>query len=343
MTTPRTCSGHSRRSCAGGDSRPPCGSRSTAGCPPTSSTSSPRAAARRAARPSARRPARPGRPVEPRLRSIGPTSSTRRSIRHSPPRWSATPDGRRRHLRHARPAGPAGPPPLRLVRGHRPGVHRAGGGRPDRARHQADPVPDLGREPDRRRADRRGARPASRSSCWSRSRPASTSRPTSPGPGCWSRPAATSCTGWWGLKTHCKLASSSATSRDGIRRYVHIGTGNYHPTTARLYEDLGLLTADPRACRRRQPPVQPADRLFAPVRLRLPDRRPARPAPAHGEHDRTARPSAPPDGRPARIAMKMNSLVDEAIIDALYAPRAPASRSTSSCAGSAPCGRASRA
>ena len=48
-----------------------------------------------------------------------------------------------------------------------------------------------------------------------------------------------------GLKTHCKLRSWCASEPDGIRRYVHIGTGNYHPTTARLYEDVGLLTADP--------------------------------------------------------------------------------------------------
>jgi polyphosphate kinase len=48
-----------------------------------------------------------------------------------------------------------------------------------------------------------------------------------------------------GLKTHCKTALVVRQESDGIRRYCHIGTGNYNPKTARLYEDLGLLTADP--------------------------------------------------------------------------------------------------
>ena len=50
--------------------------------------------------------------------------------------------------------------------------------------------------------------------------------------------------GVMGLKTHCKVILVVRQDYNGLRRYAHIGTGNYHAGTARLYSDLGLLTAD---------------------------------------------------------------------------------------------------
>src|SRR4029450_3864816 len=51
--------------------------------------------------------------------------------------------------------------------------------------------------------------------------------------------------GFVGLKTHCKIALVVRKEDDGIRRYVHLGTGNYNPQTARVYTDLGFFTCNP--------------------------------------------------------------------------------------------------
>ncbi len=123
--------------------------------------------------------------------------------------------------------------------------------------------------------------------------------------------------GMSGLKTHAKMAMVVRREADGIRRYVHLGTGNYHPSTARLYTDLSYFT-----CR----PELTADvaHVFNTVTgvSQLPPLQKLITAPQHLhrrileliEHE--ARHSAA--GRPAGIAVKLNSLVEEEVIAALY-------------------------
>ena len=120
-----------------------------------------------------------------------------------------------------------------------------------------------------------------------------------------------------GLKTHCKLALVVRSEPDGIRRYVHVGTGNYHPTTARTYEDVGLLTADP---------VLTADVSHLFNLLTGYSRRAAYDALIVAPLDMRTRIVAMIDGqaelakagRPSRIVMKLNSLVDETVVEALH-------------------------
>jgi polyphosphate kinase len=104
---------------------------------------------------------------------------------------------------------------------------------------------------------------------------------------------------------------------DGVRHYMHVGTGNYHPKTARLYTDLGLLTCDPRLG------ADLADMFNLLTGSARPRRyRRAVLAPNFmrsaivDEIDRTI--AAHSDERPARILMKMNSLVDGECVRALY-------------------------
>jgi polyphosphate kinase len=120
-----------------------------------------------------------------------------------------------------------------------------------------------------------------------------------------------------GLKTHCKLAMVVRDEPDGIRRYTHIGTGNYNSKTARSYEDLGLITTHEQIGEdvahlfnnlsgwSRNASYE--ELLVAPdsVRTGLIDQ-------IHREIQHKLA------GRPARIRMKANSVVDEAVIDALY-------------------------
>jgi polyphosphate kinase len=119
------------------------------------------------------------------------------------------------------------------------------------------------------------------------------------------------------LKTHAKCLLIVRREGDGIRHYVHVGTGNYHPTTARLYTDFGLLTCD------EEIGVDVADMFnFLTGFARPGAYRKVLVAPAHlrdgilGEIEATI--AAHNDGRAGRIRMKMNSLVDRECIAALY-------------------------
>jgi polyphosphate kinase len=124
--------------------------------------------------------------------------------------------------------------------------------------------------------------------------------------------------GFVGMKTHCKLVLIVREEADGsLRRYCHIGTGNYHPATARLYEDFGLLTAAAAV-------GEDVTDLFnhltgysrkngyrrllvAPEALRA------------GIVGRISRQAARARaGKPAKIAFKVNAVVDEVVVDALY-------------------------
>ncbi len=124
--------------------------------------------------------------------------------------------------------------------------------------------------------------------------------------------------GLLGLKTHCKITLVVRREEDGLRRYVHIGTGNYNPKTAAVYTDLGLLTCHPDfgadatdlfnflTGYSRQDQYRKF--LVAPVTLR--SRLQSMIERETAKHT---------DDNPGRILAKMNSLVDPALIKALYA------------------------
>ncbi|HTQ93795.1 MAG TPA: polyphosphate kinase 1, partial [Streptosporangiaceae bacterium] len=119
------------------------------------------------------------------------------------------------------------------------------------------------------------------------------------------------------VKTHVKLALVVREEADGIRRYVHVGTGNYHAGTARLYEDLGLLSADPELAAHAAavfneltagiPVPGPGKLLVAPHDLRERFTALIR---REAEHARA--------GRPCGIRAKMNQLQDTQMIRELY-------------------------
>ncbi|MCC2594633.1 RNA degradosome polyphosphate kinase [Tessaracoccus sp. OS52] len=123
--------------------------------------------------------------------------------------------------------------------------------------------------------------------------------------------------GMVGLKTHCKLCLVVRTESDGLRRYAHIGTGNYNPKTARTYEDMGLLTSNPII-------TDDVARLFNHLSGMTAETNYRRLLVApHGIRsgllayiDREI--ANHRAGKPAGIRIKVNSAVDEALIDAFY-------------------------
>jgi polyphosphate kinase len=128
--------------------------------------------------------------------------------------------------------------------------------------------------------------------------------------------------GVFGLKTHAKLAlllrrEKDAAGKTQLQRYAHLGTGNYHPRTARLYTDFGLLTVNPDICTDVEEvflhitSLAKANRLkrlwLAPFTMHRHLLEAIRRETRHAK-----------EGRPARIVAKMNALLEEAVIHALY-------------------------
>ncbi|HQA23695.1 MAG TPA: RNA degradosome polyphosphate kinase [Rhodoglobus sp.] len=120
-----------------------------------------------------------------------------------------------------------------------------------------------------------------------------------------------------GLKTHCKLALVVRQEGGVLRHYSHIGTGNYNPKTSRIYEDLGLFTADDQV-------GKDLTRLFNELSGYAIEKKFKRllVAPLHLRNGLLKRINAEAanarEGLPSGIRIKLNSIVDEAIIDALY-------------------------
>ncbi|PKI90054.1 RNA degradosome polyphosphate kinase [Actinomycetales bacterium SN12] len=120
-----------------------------------------------------------------------------------------------------------------------------------------------------------------------------------------------------GLKTHCKLALVIREEEGVLRHYSHIGTGNYNPKTSRIYEDFGLFTADPQV-------GKDLTRLFNELsgyaiekkfkHLLVAPRHLRKGLLRHIDAERANAEA----GKPARIRIKVNSMVDEEIIDGLY-------------------------
>jgi polyphosphate kinase len=123
--------------------------------------------------------------------------------------------------------------------------------------------------------------------------------------------------GYPGLKTHAKCILVVRREGDGVRHYVHIGTGNYHPKTARLYTDFGLFTCDEEIGNDVADMFNYLTGLARPLEYRKVLMAPhAMREGILAEIDRTI--AAHERGEPARIRMKMNSLVDRRCIRALY-------------------------
>ena len=142
-------------------------------------------------------------------------------------------------------------------------------------------------------------------------------RRISNGRGASKKPAPTSSMAWSVLKTHCKALLIVRRDADRLRHYVHLGTGNYHSRTARIYTDFSLLTSEPQLTEEvatvfntltglagypglKKLMVAPFDMHSRLIKLIERERDNAR------------------AGKPARIVAKLNALVDQEIIEKLY-------------------------